>query len=81
MNQIIANANAPVVKITIQADFRYNPPALSVDCSQTMPALIVQNVLLKCAENLNLMMQQAEQKNSKNPVAPLPDLPPAPQSN
>lgn len=82
MSQIITNANAPRVKITIDVDFRYNPPAYQVDCSQTMPALVIQGCLMTCALNLNAMMQQAEkQRQSQDQAVLPPNLPPAPQSN
>ena len=82
MSTIITNANAPKVRITVDVDFRYNPPQMSVDCSQTMPALVIQGCLLTCALNLNAMMQQAEnqRQNQDQSVLP-PNLPPAPQAS
>lgn len=70
MAQIIVNANAPIVELTITVDNRYNPPAIGMKSSRPMPAKIVEKTLLFCAANLIDQELNAEMKAAG--AAPIP---------
>lgn len=75
MSQIIVNANAPIVELTITVDNRYNPPAIGMKSSMPMPAKIVEKTLLFCAANLIDQELAAEMKAAgAAPIDP-PNLP------
>lgn len=80
-SQLIVHANAPIVKIEIILDNRYEPPAITMNIPQNMPASIAMSCLLHAMQSIVAMQIQFEMANNKGqPPAPdvPPDLPPAP---
>ena len=79
--KLITNANAPVVKLTITIDNRYNPAEIQMQSSHPMPASVTVAHLLACAMNVQGMIIAAEaQAAAGNPPVKPPDLPPVPPS-
>lgn len=89
MSDLVVNANAPKVTITIEADFRFVPEKISMKMSAPMPASVVGKTLTVCLANVWDEQIKAEaraagyvegkQGNAQGEIGgQAPNLPPAP---
>ena len=80
MNNLIVNANAPVVEIKLKVDFRFSPEQITLDIPSTVPAIIALKMMMAAASGIVDAIMQTEATAMKG-KAPIPDLPPAPKTN